>query len=371
MRRCRFGCRWPMAGWGSHDGRRAPALLPRDRGLVPRVVQRAHARPGGRLAGDQLRPPCAGRGPHRFGQDAVGLPLGAGPAGRRGAARVAAAALPGALRLPAQGSRRRRRTQPEVAAGRDRPRRGPAGPGASGHPGGGSLGRHSRGRPSGVHQGAVRHPHHDARVAVPHAHLERARGAHRRRDGHRGRGPRGRGYQAGRPPRTLAGAARPAAAEAGPTGRAVRDGAAGGRGGALPRGGPSGRRRAAAVHQGVGPRGRRPAGRHVRARRGDRGPQWSGGRRAAPGLDLAARGGAHRRPRGRPPLDAGVRQLAPAGGAADGAPQRDLGGAAVGGRGGRRQGRVARRRPDAGCGSPRARPGDRVARTGIPARRPS
>ena len=261
----------------------------------------------------------------------------------------------------------------QVAAGRDRPRRGPAGPGASGHPGGGSLGRHSRGRPSGVHQGAVRHPHHDARVAVPHAHLERARGAHRRRDGHRGRGPRGRGYQAGRAPGTVAGAARPAAAEAGPTGRAVGDRAAGGRGGALPRGRPSGRRRAAAVHQGVGPRGRRPAGRHVRARRGDRGPQWSGGRRAAPGLDLAARRGAHRRPRGRPPLDAGVRQLAAAGGAADRAPQRDLGGAAVGGRrGGRRRGSgrpAADPTQDCAHGGPGSETG--WLRTGIPALRPS
>ena len=316
-------------------------------------------------------PPRAGRGAHRFGQDAVGLPLGAGPAGHRGAARVAAAALPGALRLPAQGARRRRRAQPEVAAGRHRPRRGPAGPGASGHPGGGSLGRHPRGRPTGVHQGAVRHPHHDARVAVPHAHLERARGAHRRRDGHRGRGPRGRGHQAGRAPGAVAGAARPAAAEAGPAGRAVGDRAAGRRGGALPRGRPSGRRGAATVHQGVGPRGRRPAGRHVRARRGHRGPQWSGRGRAAPGLDLAARRGAHRRPRGRPPLDPGVRQLAAAGGAADRAPQRDLGRAAVGGRGGgRRRGRVARR-PDDRLRPRRARVGERVARTGIPALRPS
>jgi ATP-dependent Lhr-like helicase len=45
------------------------------------------------------------------------------------------------------------------------------------------------------------------------------------------------------------------------------------------------------------------------------------------GVDLAARRGAHRRPRCRPPLDAGLRQLATAGRAADDAAQRDLAGA--------------------------------------------
>ena len=63
--------------------------------------------------------------------------------------------------------------------------------------------------------------------------------------------------------------------------------------------------------------GRRAGRGHVRARRAHRRPDRRGGRRAAAHLDLAARRGARARPRRGPPLDDRVRQLAPAGRAAD------------------------------------------------------
>ena len=125
-------------------------------------------------------------------------------------------------------------------------------------------------------------------------------------------------------------AARRAARQAGPAGRAVGHRPPGRGGGPLPRRRPPGRDRAAAVDQGVGPRGRRPGRRHGRARRA---PPRRPVRVRPPGeqrrgLDLAARRGAHRRPHRRAPLDPRVRQLPPAGRAADRPAQRDLGGAA-------------------------------------------
>ena len=59
---------------------------------------------------------------------------GRGARGRR--------ALPGALRLPAQGPGRRRRAQPPLAAGRHLGRRGPAGPAGQRRPGGHAHRRH-------------------------------------------------------------------------------------------------------------------------------------------------------------------------------------------------------------------------------------
>ena len=71
-----------------------------------------------------------GRRPDGVGQDARGLPLGAGRAGRRSAARRTLAALPGPRRLAAEGPRRGCRAQPA------RPTRGhlAGGPAASGLP---------------------------------------------------------------------------------------------------------------------------------------------------------------------------------------------------------------------------------------------
>ena len=82
-------------------------------------------------------------------------------------------AVPGALHLPAQGARRRRRAQPAGAAGRHPPRRRPARADAR-------LPELSVGVRSGdttaqerrsSDDAAARHPDHHARVAVPDAHL--------------------------------------------------------------------------------------------------------------------------------------------------------------------------------------------------------
>ena len=64
-------------------------------------------------------------------------------------------------------------------AGRHRPRRDPARPARARHHRRGALGRHPGRRAPGLRPHAHRHPHHDARVAVPHAHLRGARGARR------------------------------------------------------------------------------------------------------------------------------------------------------------------------------------------------
>ncbi len=236
-------------------------------------------------------------------------------------------ALPGALRLAAQGARRRRRAQPARAADRHPAHRRPA--------------RRCRSptSPSGVRSGdtpaadrrtarhdAARHPDHHARVAVPDAHLAGARGAARRRDGHRRRGARGRRHQARRPPRAVARAARRAARAA----RAQRIGlsatvrpieeVARFLGGAAPVevvAPPSTKEWDLEVvvpvedmtELGAAER-RRPRGSGRRQRRAAR-------------LDLAARRGAHRRPRRAAPLDHRLRQLPPARRAAHRPAQRD------------------------------------------------
>ena len=74
----------------------------------------------GRPSRGRQRP---GRGAHRLGQDAGRVPLVARPAGHRAAPRTGTAPLPGPLRLPAQGARRRRRAQPPRAADRHPARR--------------------------------------------------------------------------------------------------------------------------------------------------------------------------------------------------------------------------------------------------------
>ena len=87
----------------------------------------------------------------------------------------AAAALSRALRLAAQGARRRRRAQPARAAGRHPPRRrhgwAHRRPDSRWRP----LGRHPRGRATGVQPDPAGHPDHHAGVALPDAHLRSAR----------------------------------------------------------------------------------------------------------------------------------------------------------------------------------------------------
>ena len=129
------------------------------------------------------------------------------------------AALPGALRLAAQGAGRRRRAQPARPAGRHPARRRagsgcprPTSPSASAP----ATPRPTSGGAFAAH--AARHPHHHAGVAVPAAHLAGPGVAARRRDGDRRRGPRRRRHQARRPPRALARAARRAARPSRPSG---------------------------------------------------------------------------------------------------------------------------------------------------------
>ena len=84
------------------------------------------------------------------------------------------------LRVTSEGAGGRRRAQPPVAARRDQG--GGTAPGAS-LPGcrrRGPDGRHTAGRETTVRIDAARHPDHDARIAVPAAHVGSARGARHR-----------------------------------------------------------------------------------------------------------------------------------------------------------------------------------------------
>ncbi len=184
------------------------AVLPRDAGVVRRVVPRAHRGAGRRLGRDRRRPQRPGRGAHRVRQDAGGVPVVDRPAGQRAAARRAAAPLPGPLRLPAEGARRRRRAQPARTAGRHPARRHPARPPRARPHRRRPLGRHPGRRAPPVRPNPARHPHHHAGVALPAADQPGPRVAARRRDRDRRRGARGRRHQARRPPRAVARAAR-------------------------------------------------------------------------------------------------------------------------------------------------------------------
>ena len=77
----------------------------------------------------------AGRRPDWFGQDAGRVLVGGRPAGRHAAARRSQAAQPGAVHLPAEGAGGRHRAEPAGPADRDQARRAPARPGRAGHPG--------------------------------------------------------------------------------------------------------------------------------------------------------------------------------------------------------------------------------------------
>ena len=144
-------------------------------------------------------------------------------------------ALPGPLRLAAEGARGRRRAQPPGAAHRHPPHRRAARRRRARGPRGRPLRRHLAGRPPQAHHLAPRHHDHDPRVAVPDAHLPGPRVPARRRDRHRRRGARGRRHQARRPPRRLARAPRRAARPAGAADRPLRDGPASRGGRPLPR----------------------------------------------------------------------------------------------------------------------------------------
>ena len=144
--------------------------------LVSRFVRRADAGSEPRLAPDRRRRIDLAAGAHRLGQDARRVSGGARSADVSARAWTARAAA-GALRFAAQGARRRHREEPARAdrrhcgAGRLR-----AGCAHSVPRGRGALGRHAGARERARFQrSAERHSDHDARVAVPVAHVERAR----------------------------------------------------------------------------------------------------------------------------------------------------------------------------------------------------
>ena len=103
------------------------------------------------------------------------------------------------LRLAAQGALLRRREEPARAAARDR-----RATSTVGHP----HGRHAAEGAARHGAPSARHPHHDARVALPDAHEPGARDLRRSRAGDRRRDPRGRADQARRASRAHARAAR-------------------------------------------------------------------------------------------------------------------------------------------------------------------
>ena len=331
----RTGCRRRAAGW--RDGSKrwcwagARRLHRAHPDLVRGGVRRAHTGPGRRLAGDRRRAQRAGGGTDRLRQDPVRLLVVPRPTCDNPATRRQGTPLPGALRLAAQGTGRRRRAQPPRSADRHRPHVRPTRGARTRHHGRAALGRHHRRGPPPARHDSPRHPHHHPRVAVLDADLAGARDAARRRDRDRRRGPRGGRHQARRAPRAVPGASRRAATTAGPRARtahrAVGDGPAGGGGRTVPRRQPPGRGGRAGVGQAVGPLGGRAGRGHdrARARRGAR-RRARGVRRRQRGatrVDLAARRGAGGRPHLAAPLDDRVRQLPAARGAADRALQRD------------------------------------------------
>ncbi len=198
----------------------------------PRVVRvglrRAHPGAGAGLAGDRAGRARAAVGADRVGQDAGGVSVGARPAERR-APRAAgppvigvacgAAHRPAAARrvsaAAADGSRLTRvvYVSPLKALAYDiernlrAPLHGIAAPSqrrARRHP----HRRHAPARARGDAAQPAGHPDHDARVALPDAHLARAGDAQRGRGGDRRRDPRGRRHQARLAPGAHARAAR-------------------------------------------------------------------------------------------------------------------------------------------------------------------
>ena len=179
----------PVAAWFSSafDAPDAPAAS----GLAGDRQTRVDADP---------RPDRHGQDPHRVSRLSRPADVRAGPRSRRAVSR--------ALPVAAQGAGGGRRAQPAGAAGRHR---------ARGHGAGRALPRagdvdphrrHAGRRSDQVPARSRRHPHHHARIAVPAAHLQRARAAAVDRHRDRRRDPRPGVDQARRPHGHLARAAR-------------------------------------------------------------------------------------------------------------------------------------------------------------------
>ncbi|SCD68442.1 hypothetical protein GA0115252_11433 [Streptomyces sp. DfronAA-171] len=260
-----------------------------------------------------------GRGPDGFGEDPRRLPRRARRPRVRASPRRGPQALPCALRVAAQGPRRGRGAQSAQPA--DRYPAGVRAPRAAraGDPRRHPFGRYPGGGAPLAHHPSPGHPHHDARVPLPHAHVAGPRGADGRRDGDPRRGARGRGHEARRAPRAVAGAPRRTAAAPRAPYRALRDGASRRRGGALPVAAAQGRGGAAGLGQGIRPLRRRP---RARSRRDGRLARRRG-RQGRVALRVAAGRGAHHGPRAGAPVHDRLRQLAPPRRAPVQPPQRD------------------------------------------------
>ena len=257
-----------------------------------------------RLARDRGRRARPHPGADRLGEDARGVPLGDRPLDGDAGTRP-----PPALRLAAQGTQLRRRAEPA------RPARRPPVGAAGCRPHGGHAAEGARGDASR----AAGHPDHDARVALPAAHLARTRAAAQRRHADPRRGARGRRDEARRPSRALGRAARGARGAAAAADRALGDAAPARGDRAVRLGRPADRARRRGRREGARSRGRRPGRGHARA-----GGLARRGLRAA--LDLAVDLPGARRARPRAPLDDRLRQQPPPRRAARAAAQRAGGG---------------------------------------------
>ena len=204
------------------------------------------------MAGDRERRARPHPGAHRLGKDTRRLSPRPRPPER-----VAGRGPSAALRLAAEGAQLRHRAQPPRTSCRARLRA----------PGRRADRRHAR-RGAPAHAAhAAGHPHHDARVAVPPAHLAGARDAPWRRDRDPRRGARRRGDEARRASRALARAARAARRGAVPASRPLGHAAADGGDRALRRRhAPRDPARGRGCAEGARPAGRRAGRGHARAR---------------------------------------------------------------------------------------------------------
>ena len=243
--------------------------------MVRPFLRRADRCPDPGLARDRGRRARARVRTDGLGQDARGVSLGARPPRRRPLERPHA----DRLRLAAEGPLLRRREEPARPAEGDRRRSDQRRPADRRHAAEGAPG-------DAAH--AARRPDHDARVALPDAHVEGARDLRRRRGRDRRRDPRGRPHQARCAPRSDPRAPRPRGRRPGPAHRPVGDPEPPRGGRPLPRRRrprlPARRHGRAQAARPEDPRARR---RHARARLGRR-PERRAGRhgRHAP-VDLA------------------------------------------------------------------------------------
>ncbi len=232
----RSSCSWQLTASGRNCGCAVTAMnFPsRRHHVVPRSIRRPDAGAGARMACHRARRIDARPGADRQRQDPGGVPGLPGSPDVRAVA-GAAAAMPGAVRLAAEGAGGGRRAQPACANRRHQPcgrraRRHVRRPRSRD-----SHRRHAAARSGAVRPRAGRHPDHHARVVVPDAGLPGPRGARIHRHGHRRRDPLADADQARRASGDLARAARASHAASVAAHRAVGHGASDRRGHAISR----------------------------------------------------------------------------------------------------------------------------------------